>query len=443
MPAANEDYISLTVSGQARGHADEWAVLNHTDHTYVNHLRQDCLGTPPQRCAACADSPTPPPPHHRVCSDWEKHFLTDVVGMPRHKVALASFYYANMEQEHAAVPDAAAFAARHGFVFIGNYQHPPNADAAQWLARLWPSLRARLPDATLNLYGAKPGAVERDLHNPSKGVFMHGHVADIGDPLRSHRVMLAPLRFGAGVKGKVLDAWAHGLPVVTTSIGAEGILPLDMLHPPAATLSDSDSEEDTPWRQPVQAGDAVLDTPLFQGLAGQEEETHTTAALASDDEYAAVRGVPRPYPSGLRTVSAAGWRVGAPLSTPGLSGLLASAMGSSSAVEEAKEPPAHLDMFERALLCEDDSAVVEAAVAMYSDAEVWANAAAQGAACLHGRFAQSANGPAFGSVVAGLLASLPRRRAGDLARSLAWHSQASYTRYFSRYLEAKAKNEGR
>ncbi len=112
--------------------------------------------------------------------------------------------------------------SRQGIVFLGNYAHAPNVDAAQWLwAAIMPLVWERLPGAHLTLAGADPTRTVRALAGPN--VTVTGYVADAGELLAHARVFAAPIRFGAGMKGKIVYALAHGIPVVTTPIGAEGI----------------------------------------------------------------------------------------------------------------------------------------------------------------------------------------------------------------------------
>lgn len=116
-------------------------------------------------------------------------------------------------------PSAAA-----DILFVGGYNHPPNVDAAVWLAEeLLPRLLAQVKDATLHLVGSNPS--ERVLSLASEQVQVHGYLSDeeLDALYRQVRVAVVPLRFGAGVKGKVIEAIARNVPVVTTDIGAEGI----------------------------------------------------------------------------------------------------------------------------------------------------------------------------------------------------------------------------
>jgi glycosyltransferase involved in cell wall biosynthesis len=123
---------------------------------------------------------------------------------------------------HDVAPPGPGFDARSGLVFVGNFAHAPNVDAAAWLAReIMPRVTKLLPGARLLIAGANPTPEVTALAGP--GVNVVGWVPHTAPLLARARVSVAPLRFGAGMKGKVGEALAHGLPVVTTSIGAEGM----------------------------------------------------------------------------------------------------------------------------------------------------------------------------------------------------------------------------
>ena len=115
-----------------------------------------------------------------------------------------------------------AYSTRHDLLFLANYTHGPNADAAVWMVHeIMPKIWEHLPDMRLVLAGADP--TPRVERLASDRVTVSGYVPDARPLFESARVFLAPLRFGAGMKGKVVQAISHGLPTVTTSIGAEGI----------------------------------------------------------------------------------------------------------------------------------------------------------------------------------------------------------------------------
>ena len=112
--------------------------------------------------------------------------------------------------------------SRDGIVFLGNFAHAPNVDAARWLCdAVMPLVRRELPSVRLTLAGADPTRAVRAL--ASSDVEVTGYITDAAAVLSRARVFAAPLRFGAGTKGKVVYALAHGIPVVTTPVGAEDL----------------------------------------------------------------------------------------------------------------------------------------------------------------------------------------------------------------------------
>lgn len=113
---------------------------------------------------------------------------------------------------------------RSGVLFVGGFSHAPNVDAVAFLCdAVWPLVRALLPTAKLFIVGADAPAGVTARHSPSEGVEVLGHVEDLTTLYGSARVAVAPLRFGAGLKGKVIASLAVGLPCVVTSIACEGM----------------------------------------------------------------------------------------------------------------------------------------------------------------------------------------------------------------------------
>ena len=116
------------------------------------------------------------------------------------------------------------FNQRQHFVFIGNFLHEPNWNAVQYLKEtIWPLIRKQLPAAVLEIYGAYPSQKVFQLHNEKEGFVIKGRAEKAKDVISNARVLLAPLRFGAGIKGKLLEAMEYGTPSVTSSIGAESM----------------------------------------------------------------------------------------------------------------------------------------------------------------------------------------------------------------------------
>jgi glycosyltransferase involved in cell wall biosynthesis len=115
------------------------------------------------------------------------------------------------------------FAHRQDIVFVGGFRHPPNVDAVTWFVReVFPLVRERLPTVRFHCIGGHtPEAIQ--ALDAIDGVVVHGHVPDIDPYMQGARIALAPLRYGAGVKGKVNLSMAHGQPVVATACAVEGM----------------------------------------------------------------------------------------------------------------------------------------------------------------------------------------------------------------------------
>lgn len=117
-----------------------------------------------------------------------------------------------------------SFNERKDFVFIGNFLHEPNWHTVQFLkTKIWPILRKKLPQAQLNIYGAYPSEKVWQLTNSKENFNILGRAEDAKTVISKHRILLAPIQFGAGVKGKFIDAMQVGTPSVTTTIGAEAM----------------------------------------------------------------------------------------------------------------------------------------------------------------------------------------------------------------------------
>lgn len=116
------------------------------------------------------------------------------------------------------------FENRADFVFIGNFLHEPNWNTVQVLkTKIWPVLRKRLPNANLNIFGSYASQKVLQLDNKSEKFLIKGRALDAKETIAQHRILLAPIQFGAGVKGKFIDAMQVGTPSVTTSVGAEAM----------------------------------------------------------------------------------------------------------------------------------------------------------------------------------------------------------------------------
>lgn len=190
-----------------------------------------------------------------VVSEEEKTILTSLV--PDATISVLS-------NIHDVRLPQTPFAQRENIMFVGAYGHQPNADAAQYLVReIWPLVRQKLPDATLHLIGEDPDDVLTELGGD--GVIVTGHVPDLDAVLEQARVSVAPLRYGAGVKGKINMSMSRGVPIVTTSIGAEG---MGLHHEENCLIADSAENfaamivraytDETLWQKLSHAGPALI-----------------------------------------------------------------------------------------------------------------------------------------------------------------------------------------
>ena len=154
-----------------------------------------------------------------MVSDVEMEILQTHYSAPKEKLLHLPFYVHPLQ---VSIP---TFENRKDFAFIGNYRHAPNVDAVRYLkSTLWKEIRKKLPGTKLNIYGAYCAEKVLQLSNVKEGFIVHGLAKNASEVVSSARVSLAPLRFGAGIKGKLLESINCGTPFVTSSIGAEGII---------------------------------------------------------------------------------------------------------------------------------------------------------------------------------------------------------------------------
>ncbi|NHM03042.1 glycosyltransferase family 4 protein [Flavobacterium difficile] len=153
-----------------------------------------------------------------MVSNYEMNLLQTIFQVPKSILFYLPIWIENFTPEK---PD---FHSKQDFVFIGNFYHEPNWDSVLVLKNeIWLKLKDLLPYAKLNIYGAYPTQKVHQLHNPKERFFIHGRAESAEEVICSARVLLAPIRFGAGIKGKLLECMQYGTPSVTTTIGAEAM----------------------------------------------------------------------------------------------------------------------------------------------------------------------------------------------------------------------------
>ncbi|TMO81947.1 glycosyltransferase [Pseudoalteromonas sp. S3776] len=154
-----------------------------------------------------------------IISSYEMELLNSVF-----KVEPSLLHHLPFMVDLSALPKTTkSFVERAHFMTIGNFRHAPNWDAVLYLQKIWPLIRKQLPKAELHIYGSYPPPKATALNNPKTGFLIKGWADDAYEVMQSARVCLAPLRFGAGIKGKLLEAMIMQTPSVTTNIGAEGM----------------------------------------------------------------------------------------------------------------------------------------------------------------------------------------------------------------------------
>ncbi len=164
-----------------------------------------------------------------IISEFEIELLQNTFKVDASILHYLPFLVEEISEE--TIQNLPSFEERNHFVTIGNLLHQPNVDSVLFLKKhIWSEIRKQLPKAQLHIYGAYAPQQILELHSKKEGFLIKGWAESVSRVMSNARVCLAPLRFGAGLKGKLLDAMIYGTPSITTSIGAEGMS--GKLHPP-------------------------------------------------------------------------------------------------------------------------------------------------------------------------------------------------------------------
>ena len=196
-----------------------------------------------------------------IISEYEMDVLQNVFKIDSSIVAYLPMWIETVPEVNTTISEKVHFS------FIGNFLHEPNWDAVLYLKKeIWPRIRKKLPQAELHVFGAYPSQKVLDLHNPKEGFMVKGRAENVTQVFENTRVFLAPLRFGAGIKGKLIEAMVHGVPSVTTPIGAEsmhGDLPWNgSIEQEAQAFVDAAVElytDSQKWQAAVENGYTILE----------------------------------------------------------------------------------------------------------------------------------------------------------------------------------------
>lgn len=157
-----------------------------------------------------------------IISQFEFELLQTVFKIDKSKLIYTPFLLDEINESNTQ--KWLSFQNRQHFISIGNFLHEPNWNSVLFLKEtIWPLIKKQLPKAELHVYGAYPSQKVLQLHNEREGFLIKGRAENVATVMSSAKVCLAPLRFGAGLKGKLIDAMLNGTPSVTTEIGAEGM----------------------------------------------------------------------------------------------------------------------------------------------------------------------------------------------------------------------------
>ena len=197
-----------------------------------------------------------------IISEFEMKLLADTFAVSKEILYYLPFMVTKLP-DSGNFPE---FEQRTNFMTIGNLLHGPNVDSVLYLKKeIWPLIKKQLPQAQLYIYGNYAPKHILELHNQKQGFYIMGWADSVAHVMQKARVCLAPLRFGAGLKGKLLDAMLYGTPGVTTSIGAEGMYG-DLLTPGViadtpesfAELSVALYSDKIKWQQNAQRGVEII-----------------------------------------------------------------------------------------------------------------------------------------------------------------------------------------
>ena len=158
-----------------------------------------------------------------LISEVEIDVLKNIYQVNEDLLLYLPFMYDSMDK-NTSIKKWPSFKQRKNFTTMGNFRHDPNWDSVLYLKNeIWPLIRSKLKDAELHIYGSYLPKKAQQLHNEKQGFLIKGWADDAIKTISQYRICLSPLRFGAGMKGKLADAMLSGTPSITTSIGAESM----------------------------------------------------------------------------------------------------------------------------------------------------------------------------------------------------------------------------
>ncbi len=166
-----------------------------------------------------------------------------------------------------------SFSERKNFISIGNFLHEPNWQTVLQLKKLWKNIKNQLPEAEIHIYGAYASEKVFQLHNEKEGFIIKGRAENVESVFSQAKVLLAPIPFGAGIKGKLLESMQFGLPNVTSAVGAEA---MQGNHDWNGFITDSETEfiekavllyqDENLWRKSQENGFKIIENRFKKEL---------------------------------------------------------------------------------------------------------------------------------------------------------------------------------
>lgn len=157
-----------------------------------------------------------------IISKYEIEILKKLFKIDTELLQYIPFLLDKLKEE--TIKKTPTFKERADIYFVGNFLHNPNYDTVIYLKKeIWPKLSKELPKATLHIYGAYTTQKVNQLHNKKERFIINGRTEKLNKKIQNYKICLAPIRFGAGIKGKLIEAMQNGTPSITTKIGAEAM----------------------------------------------------------------------------------------------------------------------------------------------------------------------------------------------------------------------------
>lgn len=202
-----------------------------------------------------------------IISEYEMELLTKIFKVDNSILYYLPFLVDTIHQNQSS------FAGRKHFVSIGNFLHEPNWQTVLQLKKIWKSIKKALPETELHVYGAYVSEKAKQLHNEKDGFLIKGRANSVSAIFNEAKVLLAPIPFGAGLKGKLLESMEFGLPNVTSTMGAEA-MQFENLWNGFVSNNEQDFiakaiilySNETVWNESQQNGFAILENKFKSDL---------------------------------------------------------------------------------------------------------------------------------------------------------------------------------